>query len=209
METNAPSTASVIVLLRHGESEANVAGIVVSKPENGVNGYGLTAAGREQARSAAAEILRLSAGRRVVLASSDFKRAAETADEVEAALRGKADVSRETVVGVRERGFGELELCTGERYAEVWALDAGDAGHTALGAESVRSVARRAVASVRGAVARNPGAAVVVVSHGDTLQILQAAWTGIDVAAHRSLPHLSNCGTRELDPDDCRFEDPE
>ena len=34
--------------MRHGESEANVAGVIVSDPEQGCHGYGLTEKGRLQ-----------------------------------------------------------------------------------------------------------------------------------------------------------------
>jgi broad specificity phosphatase PhoE len=39
---------------------------------------------------------------------------------------------------------------------------------------------------------------VILVSHGDTLQILQSCFAGVSPAQHRSLPHLHNCEVREL-----------
>lgn len=42
--------------------------------------------------------------------------------------------------------------------------------------------------------------AVVLVSHGDALQMLQCALAGRPVEQHRSLPHLENCGIRVLRP---------
>lgn len=44
------------LIVRHGQSEANVEGIVVSKPENGCGNYGLTSTGREQVTATAKEI---------------------------------------------------------------------------------------------------------------------------------------------------------
>jgi hypothetical protein len=40
---------------------------------------------------------------------------------------------------------------------------------------------------------------VALVSHGDTLQILQAAFAGVAPNLHRSLPHLKNCEVRPLE----------
>lgn len=46
-----------------------------------------------------------------------------------------------------------------------------------------------------------PGpSAVVLVSHGDALQLLQCALAGRPAEQHRSLPHLENCGIRVLRP---------
>lgn len=46
-----------------------------------------------------------------------------------------------------------------------------------------------------------PGpSAVVLVSHGDALQLLQCLLAGRPLEQHRSLPHLENCGIRALRP---------
>ena len=39
---------------------------------------------------------------------------------------------------------------------------------------------------------------VLLVAHGDVLQILQTAFTRVDVRTHRSLPHLETATVREL-----------
>lgn len=46
----------VVIVVRHGQSEANVADLVVSKPENGCPLYGLTELGHQQAAQAGKEI---------------------------------------------------------------------------------------------------------------------------------------------------------
>ena len=40
---------NIYVGVRHGESEGNVMGIIVSSAEDGTTGYGLSTRGREQA----------------------------------------------------------------------------------------------------------------------------------------------------------------
>jgi hypothetical protein len=39
---------------------------------------------------------------------------------------------------------------------------------------------------------------VILVAHGDVLQILQTAFEGVDPREHRSLPHLPNAELRWL-----------
>jgi len=70
-------------LLRHGQSEANVAGLIVSG-EEGLTRYGLTAQGRKQATAAAQQLQSLLAERStaVHVFSSDFLRAFQTAEIV-------------------------------------------------------------------------------------------------------------------------------
>mmetsp|Transcript_101209 Transcript_101209/g.326136 ORF Transcript_101209/g.326136 Transcript_101209/m.326136 type:complete len:81 (-) Transcript_101209:64-306(-) len=45
-----------------------------------------------------------------------------------------------------------------------------------------------------------PSAIVVLVSHGDALQLLQTAFQGSPAGVHRSLPHLNPAELRELVP---------
>jgi glucosyl-3-phosphoglycerate phosphatase len=45
---------------------------------------------------------------------------------------------------------------------------------------------------------QHAGRDILLVSHGDTLQILQAGLAGIDPARHRGLPHLRTAEIRQL-----------
>ena len=45
---------------------------------------------------------------------------------------------------------------------------------------------------------QDDGRIILLVSHGDTLQITLTAYAGIAPERHRSLEHLSNCDVREL-----------
>lgn len=118
---------------------------------------------------------------------------------------------------LRERWFGDLD---GEddapSYQKVWALDAMSARHGELGVEPANDVAARAAAvvhrvrkevSIRQRYHTGEGqpfppgpSAVVLVSHGDALQLLQCLLAGRPLEEHRSLPHLENCGVRVLRP---------
>jgi len=189
--------------LRHGQSEANVAGIVVGDPARGVPRFGLTAAGREAAREAVAAARATGLlGPETRVVSSDFARARETA-EIASAVLGAAPPTLEP--RLRERGFGEHEGRPHTAYAPVWARDAEDPDHTDGGVESARAVQARGLAVVRELDAAGDGAVYLLVSHGDTLQLLLAAFAGRGPEAHRDVAHWAPAEVRALggpDPSD-------
>ena len=107
--------------MRHGESKANVAGLIVSRIETDRSGdYGLSERGRRQA-AAAARDCGLTA--ETMICSSDFARAWETAQIVRERL-GAAQVV--AAAALRERCFGDLDGTPAAGYARVWAADAAD-----------------------------------------------------------------------------------
>ncbi|MFC0676140.1 histidine phosphatase family protein [Brachybacterium hainanense] len=186
---------SRVLVLRHGESTANVAGIIVSRPgPRALVEVGLTDRGREQAR-AAAEASGLGAD--AILVTSDFARAAETAREF-ADVLGAAEpiIDRR----LRERSFGIFEEGPAAAYAQVWAADAAGE-HPGDGVETTLDVAARALAALadaRASAQSSGGAPVVLVAHGDVLQILLTVAAGEPARSHRSQPHLGNAELREI-----------
>jgi broad specificity phosphatase PhoE len=184
--------ANTFSVMRHGQSQANVAGIIVSRIENDRLGdYGLSAAGREQALAAATSC-KLPAD--TVICSSDFARARQTAEIVRAHL-GADDV--EVAEALRERCFGQWDGLSTDHYARVWAADEAGSGQ-ADGVESVQAVLDRTTALVADLERRYRGRHVLLVSHGDSLQILQAGFLRMDPAAHRRLPGLQTAEIRRL-----------
>lgn len=170
--------------LRHGQSEANVAGIVLSDPATGVPGYGLTAEGRAQVRASVTACPDLSAATRIV--SSDFARAALGADPI------RLDPA------LRERWFGTWEGTSNANYERVWTRDRDDPDHTVDGVEAVTAVCARATALVEALAAEHPGETLLLVAHGDTLQILATAFAGRDPRTHRAVPHWAAGEVRDL-----------
>ena len=182
--------------LRHGWSKANDAGIIVSRIDSGARlEYGLHATGREQARAAGDAFKAIVGERPVAILSSDFSRTFDTAKIVANAVG--ADVVAEPAL--RERDFGDFELGPNTAYDKVWARDAVDATHTDNQVEAAAAVLERAAGAVQRVETKHEGHAVLLVSHGDCLQILQTAFAGVDVSAHRSLPHLETCELRRLE----------
>ena len=191
--------------MRHGQSKANEAGIIVSSIGRDRRGdYGLSELGRRQAR-AAADACGLPAD--TLIFSSDFARAWQTA-EIAAARLGAADAT--VAEELRERCFGALEGGPVARYATVWRVDeasdeAGvgqvedEAGAGRVeGVETAAAVLDRATALVARLERRYAGRDILLVSHGDTLQILQAGFLGLDPARHRRLPPLATAEIRAL-----------
>jgi broad specificity phosphatase PhoE len=180
-------------IMRHGQSKANLLKVIVSCPENDRNGdYGLSALGREQAlKSAIASGLPAD----TVIFSSDFSRARETAKIVREFL-GAPEVI--VTAALRERRFGDWEGTDTANYREVWAADETNGGHREHDVEPASAVLDRVTAFVAGLERHYAGRDILLVSHGDTLQILQAGFQGIEPAAHRSIAHLETAEIRHV-----------
>ena len=179
--------------LRHGQSIANQQGIIVSHPDNGLNGYGLSDQGVAQVERGTAGA-GLDPETRIV--SSDFSRALESARIAHRVLGCNRPFFTDT--RLRERFFGQLELGTDSAYADVWEIDAVDPDSEQGGMESANRVMARVTELVRDLEGRLSGATVLLVSHGDALQILQTAFFKKDASEHRRLEHLDTAEIREL-----------
>jgi broad specificity phosphatase PhoE len=181
-------------VLRHGHSLANQQGLIVSDPANGCHGYGLSEQGRFQLESRFRQIDGLNANSKII--SSDFRRAIESAQMAAEAL-GLAP-SIETDARLRERYFGKLELGSDNAYAEIWRRDAEDADHQHRAVESANQVMTRVTELIIDLEGRYVDETILLVSHGDALQILQAAFERFDAASHRQLQHLQTGEIRPL-----------
>jgi len=179
--------------MRHGQSKANVAGIIVSSLENDLRGdYGLSDLGHAQALEAA-QACGLSTD--TLIFSSDFSRAWQTAEIVRAHLDAP-EVNLATAL--RERCFGDWEGSATDNYARVWAADETDSDQVGIGVEPVAAVLDRTTALIVDLERRYSGRHVLLVSHGDTLQILQAAFLRLSPTRHRRLPALRTAEIRQL-----------
>nr|CAA9249970.1 hypothetical protein AVDCRST_MAG63-1874 [uncultured Armatimonadetes bacterium] len=185
-------------VLRHGRSLANEEERIVSHPDHGVPQYGLSEAGRRQVEDAITKALRdgVLDGTTLIVAS-DFARTRESA-EIARALLGAQDTVLLTPK-LRERFFGDWEKQHHSNYHRVWEADALDGGHTRNGVESTREVLARTTSLLRDLERDYAGRNILLVSHGDALQILQTAFERVDSARHRLLPHLETGQIRELE----------
>tara|TARA_R110002050_G_scaffold64974_2_gene141090 strand:+ start:114 stop:413 length:300 start_codon:yes stop_codon:yes gene_type:complete len=83
-------------------------------------------------------------------------------------------------------------------YQEVW--DADKEGRTVGSVETVDAVVERISHALYDLDQEVRNQNIVLVSHGDILQILCAWLQGIDPSLHRTLPHLENGEVRKVWP---------
>jgi broad specificity phosphatase PhoE len=191
----APAVRNSYRGMRHGQSRANVKNVIVSCIDNDDPGdFGLTDLGRRQALAAAT---RSGLSGDTVICTSDFARAAQTARIVAAAL-GAGDVV--VTPALRERCFGDWEGTAAGNYAIVWAADKDNPDHAPGHVEPASAVLSRAMTFIVALEERYSGRDILLVSHGDTLQILQAGFLRMNPGQHRDLPHFEPAEIRRFRP---------
>ncbi|MCB1320720.1 MAG: histidine phosphatase family protein, partial [Leptospiraceae bacterium] len=171
--------------LRHGRSVANETGVIISHPENGISAYGLTETGQRETAAALQpeKIAHFGLHVDTVLCySSDFLRAIETA-QIFCDLNGFAEPIIDT--RLRERFFGDLEKGTDADYAIIWEQDELSATHNHAGCESTARVRARLRAFIDDCERDFADRQIVIVSHGDPLQILQTIFHNLRPNQHR------------------------
>ncbi len=153
------NAATTLYLVRHGESEANAAGVFAGQTDSP-----LTARGREQAK-VVAKALRPIHFDRVV--ASTLSRTKDTAAEIVAG-RG---VPVETFGELMEIDLGEA---AGKPFDEVRGLPGyeSDGFHQWPGGESLDQVVLRAMRIIDRLVAESPGKTICIVGHGGITRIL-------------------------------------
>ena len=180
--------------MRHGHSLANQQGIIVSHPENGRDNYGLSERGRQQVRTSLRQNNQLDA--KTVVVTSDFKRARESAGIAFELLACNVSICEES--RLRERHFGELELASDDSYDQVWQQDEVNPDSRVKEVESVNQVMARVTSVIADYENQYSAATILLVSHGDALQILQTAFSRLDASTHRQLEHLHTAEIRQL-----------
>ncbi|GHA17072.1 fructose 1,6-bisphosphatase [Arenicella chitinivorans] len=180
-------------LMRHGESLANRKGLIVSAPENALNDYGLTSKGADQVISAA---LKSRIHSDTLIVSSDYRRAIETAEIVHSVVACKHDIVRDE--RIRERFFGDWELEDHRHYEDVWQNDLASPTSTDNNVEPVLDTLARAQSLIESLEADYTNRSILLVSHGDVLQILLAHYHRLNPRFHRSLSAIGNAEVRSL-----------
>ena len=180
--------------MRHGQSLANLQQVIVSHPQNGVDAYGLSEHGMMQARESVQACSRFNSN--LLIVSSDFRRARETA-EIAHEFLGSTN-SLQLDQRLRERNFGEWELTPDSAYPLIWARDEVNPENDERGVESPNQVMARVTALVRDYEQKYAGATILLISHGDALQLLLTAFSKQDASEHRRQQHLETAEIRAL-----------
>jgi broad specificity phosphatase PhoE len=183
--------APLLLLVRHGQSEWNAAGLMQGQTPH----VPLTELGHAQAAGAAAELAALAADgvRPGALFSSDLRRAVQTAEHCAAAL----GLPVQQTPALREQGYGVLE---GRPSRELWdVVDWTDVDWAAEGGESLAQLHARVAGFLAALAADPPAQVVVLVTHGDTIRAAQAVAGGLGPAELPAVtPHNGSVTRLEL-----------
>lgn len=191
-------------VLRHGESQANKVGIITCRRESGLQNYGLTPRGTEEIINTTGALRRFVPGQDVVIITSPFLRAVESA-RIAAGLLNSPVKEDERL---SERDFGELELKSAENYIDVWAEDLTNPLHRKWQVESPVAVLQRATSLVRDIEAAHSSQNFLFVTHGDVAMILGCGFLNISPAFHRQLDVMETAEVREFVLQPSRAHDP-
>ena len=135
---------------------------------------------------------------KIIIETSDFLRTKETADIVHECLQVKTSLRQEP--GLRERCLGDYDRKPDPNIKQIWVEDEADPTHTNNDVESVIAVARRMAQVVQTLNDEFEGRVLVLVSHQESLHILQALFIGVPLNLHckgTSLP-IGTCDIREM-----------
>lgn len=180
-----------IVLLRHGQTDANAGNVI-----QGHRPTPLNALGHEQARRLAGRLAERSP-KLTHLVSSDLPRAAQTAEPIGRACGLEAVFEP----AWRERCFGELEGRSAAE-ADIWRAAAGEIDPP--GAESASAFMERIAAALERIPSRHPpGSTVGIVTHGGPCRaILRMLTNGrlplVDGHPKPELVMIANCSIMHL-----------
>lgn len=154
-----------LLLVRHGQSEWNAAGLMQGQTKH----VALTDLGHAQAAAAADELEGLRPG---ALVSSDLRRAVQTAEHCARAT----GLPYSTSPALREQAYGVLE---GRPSRELWdVVDWADPHWAAEGGESLAQLHERVAAYLELLCADPPAGVIALVTHGDTIRAAQAVAAG-------------------------------
>ena len=184
-----PRMRTVLTLVRHGETSANLDGVW-----HGSTDTPLTERGRRQAERVAGFLAQRHPDARAVY-SSPLARARETAGVISAQLG---------LPLVLDPGLAEYHLGSWEglSYADLhnkhrlWERIKEDADFAPHGGESPRTVVDRFTGSLRRIAAQHEGERVVVVAHGGALSMVLAALLDGDYSQWKRV--MNNCAVSEL-----------
>ena len=176
-----------LYLVRHGESEANVAGLLQGQTHGA-----LTAAGREAAARLGRTLASLSVSDRpTAILTSDLRRAVETAEIIADALGATPHL----IPAAREWNVGVLDGLPAAALQDAIQRSGLPAAEFApLGGESLRQLQVRAVQTLAGLAQEAADAAHVarrartlLVSHGDFIRMAIGAAASMPIDAANSL----------------------
>lgn len=163
------SDRTLLTLVRHGETSANLTGVW-----HGSTDTPLTERGQRQAERVAEHLATRHAGEVRALYASPLQRARHTAEAIGRAMALEPRLEP----GIAEYDLGSWEEKTYKELIqerELWQNMMRDPDFAPHGGESPRDVVERFRASLLRISAEHPGERVVLVSHGGAMAMMMAA----------------------------------
>lgn len=181
-----------ILLVRHGQSVANLDGIFAGQIDPA-----LTELGLRQAQCTAEFIAKTYSVDAVY--SSDLQRAYKTG----LCIADRLGLTIHTDTGLREifagswegRRFDDLQAENSSAY-QAWRQDIGHA--QCPGGESIEALAGRVWETVRAIAEKNAGKTVVLALHATPIRVLQWHVSGRDLGYMQQIPWVSNASVSEF-----------
>ncbi len=167
-------------LLRHGHSLANETHVISSVLQD--DHYPLTEDGIQ---TVTRSIQQSPLTHDTIIFCSPFRRTMQTAAIAQTLLGCRPSQS---IPLLGERGFGKLNGCSTRLYPAIWVLDKANIDLSYYGVESAAAVSSRMMQVIRQSEQCHEDQTILVVSHGDPLQILVATITGLSPNLHRQIP---------------------
>ena len=187
---------TTLLLVRHGESEANRSGIFAGNLDADLQDRGLVQAKRSA--EYIAENYKVDA-----VYASDLKRAYKTGK----AIADRLGLSITTDSRLREIRAGEWD---GKRFSDLpllfpndfslWMSDIGNSACT--GGESVKQLSERIMSALTDIAEQNDGKTLVIATHATPIRVAQTAMSGLPLDEMQNIPWVSNCSVTET-----HFED--
>jgi len=184
-----PPAPTVVTLVRHGETSANLEGVW-----HGSIDTALTPRGHSQAERVALHLAQTRGDARALYASP-LARARDTARPIAERLGLVPSLEHD----LREYHLGEWEgisYATLAREHRLFERMQAEPDWQPGGGESARQVAERLSRALLAIAARHPGERVIVVSHGGALTLGLGLLLDRDVSAWRRV--MSNCAVSDL-----------
>lgn len=189
--TQSPNQPTTLLLVRHGETAANVTGVWQGSTDGVLNSRG-----EIQAHAIATRLAADNPGI-VAIYSSPLSRAARTAEIISQEV---GNPPLELTPALAEFDLGEWEGLTYEQLRHenrLWDLMKADPTFTPPGGESAVEFAMRLVQGFQSIAGRHPGQTVLIVSHGGAISTALAMLIDQDGTLWISY-QMANCALSEL-----------
>ncbi|MEE1013924.1 MAG: histidine phosphatase family protein [Clostridia bacterium] len=191
---------TTLVLVRHGQSEANLKGFYAGHTD-----ADLTETGLQQAEKTAEYVVQNYTVDKIY--ASDLKRAFKTAQAVGQKLHMEVIPCRE----LREIDAGDWEGLPFETlqrdHKEAYGLWLSDIGNSVCtGGESVKELGDRILRALTDIAEENPGKTVLVGIHATPIRVMQCLWSGLPLSSMQEIPWVSNASVTEVVYEDGNWE---